>query len=528
MSIAVEGTALDHRPTAGVDDLRDERAGLTERAGVPWRRLAVADLAVIVGAWALAATAFSGSLADVAPIVAAALVLIAWRRLYAPGIADMRVAELRGVLRVSLQLVAVAQAVTWLLHGRVSWVVVGVGSALSLAGLLLSRVLYRAWLRAARASGRFCRPLVLVGIDEHTQNTRQRLEERPELGFTVVAAFGSRQAAYRFGLGDVWADGADEAPASAACRTAEATVVSTTALRPDTIDPIVRRLLEAARGEVYFSTGTTVVDHSRLQPVNLDYEPVLRVYRPRRGRMQLLAKRAIDLAVGVVALVLALPLLAVGAAAIKLGDGGPVLFRQVRVGEGGRLFTVYKLRTMAVDAETRLAHLRDHNERSGPLFKMEHDPRVTRVGAFMRDLSIDELPQLWNVLKGDMSLVGPRPALPHEVELFDDQLSQRRCQVRPGITGLWQVEARDNPCFVTYERLDLFYVENWSVILDLTILVATVEDALARVGKHLFQRRPQDARRSRLRQPARLEALVEPSPIRRIRRPLLSRSNADT
>jgi lipopolysaccharide/colanic/teichoic acid biosynthesis glycosyltransferase len=135
---------------------------------------------------------------------------------------------------------------------------------------------------------------------------------------------------------------------------------------------------------------------------------------------------------------------------------------------------------MVVDAEARLEALQKMNERSGPLFKMDRDPRVTRFGHFLRETSLDELPQLFNVLKGEMSLVGPRPALPAEAELFDQRLLDRT-KVLPGITGLWQVEARDNPSFSAYRRLDLYYVDNWSIHLDLIILLGTAEQLIAKV-----------------------------------------------
>ncbi len=179
--------------------------------------------------------------------------------------------------------------------------------------------------------------------------------------------------------------------------------------------------------------------------------------------------------------------------AIRLEGGGPALYRQVRVGLNERPFVVYKLRTMASEAETGL-DLAAINERTdGPLFKAAHDPRVTRVGAIVRALSIDEIPQLFNVLAGTMSLVGPRPALPHEVAQFEPEF-QRRHDVKPGVTGLWQVEARDNPSFHAYRRLDLVYVDNWSIGLDLFILLVTVPMVIAHavsIGRR--ERRPQEA-----------------------------------
>jgi lipopolysaccharide/colanic/teichoic acid biosynthesis glycosyltransferase len=180
-------------------------------------------------------------------------------------------------------------------------------------------------------------------------------------------------------------------------------------------------------------------------------------------------------------LLASLPILVVAAIAIKLEDGGPIMFRNDRVGEGGRHFDVFKLRTMVPDAERLLDGLRQQNaRRDGPLFKAAHDPRVTRVGRFLRASSFDELPQLVNVLRGEMSLVGPRPALPREVAQFDEELRSRRLAVRPGITGLWQAEARDNPAFGAYRRLDLFYVENWSLGFDLAILWTTAGRVAAR------------------------------------------------
>jgi lipopolysaccharide/colanic/teichoic acid biosynthesis glycosyltransferase len=150
-----------------------------------------------------------------------------------------------------------------------------------------------------------------------------------------------------------------------------------------------------------------------------------------------------------------------------------VFFRQVRIARHGEPFTLLKLRTMEVDAEARLAELRHRNERHGPLFKVSGDPRITPIGAFLRSAAIDELPQLFNVLTGQMSIVGPRPALPAETAKFDDEL-QRRHLVRPGVTGLWQVEANHKASFEEYRRLDLFYVDNWSVAMDLAIVIDTV------------------------------------------------------
>lgn len=201
--------------------------------------------------------------------------------------------------------------------------------------------------------------------------------------------------------------------------------------------------------------------------------PLLHVEQPRFTGVKRLIKETYDPAAAALGLLLLSPLLAVVALAIKLDSPGPVLFRQSRVGRQGEEFTIYKFRTMVVDAEARKADLAALNEGSGPLFKMKRDPRITRVGAFLRKTSLDELPQLMNVVTGSMSLVGPRPHLPEEVELFGDDF-RRRLLVKPGLTGLWQVSGRSDLSFEESVRVDLRYVENWSLAMDVLILWRTL------------------------------------------------------
>jgi exopolysaccharide biosynthesis polyprenyl glycosylphosphotransferase len=200
-----------------------------------------------------------------------------------------------------------------------------------------------------------------------------------------------------------------------------------------------------------------------------------------RGGWRAWAKRTFDVAGAVTGLVLTAPVMLAVAIAVKLDSKGPILFRQIRVGRNSEPFPVLKVRTMVQDAEARLAELRDQNEADGPLFKMANDPRITRVGRFLRKTSLDEVPQLWNVLRGDMSLVGPRPALPHETEEWDALLTQR-LRVKPGITGMWQVSGRSDTSFEDYTRLDLYYVDNWSLATDLAILAKTVPVVVLRKG----------------------------------------------
>jgi lipopolysaccharide/colanic/teichoic acid biosynthesis glycosyltransferase len=168
---------------------------------------------------------------------------------------------------------------------------------------------------------------------------------------------------------------------------------------------------------------------------------------------------------------------------VRLSSAGPVIFRQVRVGRDGEVFTVYKFRTMVVDAETHLEALWELSEGNGVLFKLRDDPRVTTVGRFLRRLSLDELPQLWNVLVGSMSLVGPRPALPNEAERYG-RSTARRLLVKPGITGLWQVSGRSDLSWEDSVRLDLYYVENWSFAGDIQILWKTLSAVMRGQGAY--------------------------------------------
>jgi len=186
----------------------------------------------------------------------------------------------------------------------------------------------------------------------------------------------------------------------------------------------------------------------------------------------LAAKRALDLALAAVGTVLLAPLFLATAIAILIAEGRPVFFTQLRGGLNGRPFPLIKFRTMVNDAEAQKAALAALNERSGPLFKISADPRVTPLGAFLRRTSIDELPQLWNVLTGDMSLVGPRPQPIAEVEAYDLH-HRRRLSMKPGLTGLWQVTARNHPSFERWVELDLEYIDNWSLMTDLGLLART-------------------------------------------------------
>jgi exopolysaccharide biosynthesis polyprenyl glycosylphosphotransferase len=235
--------------------------------------------------------------------------------------------------------------------------------------------------------------------------------------------------------------------------------------------------------EVRVSANLPETLSTRIAPQPVGGITTLSVRPVRLSGSQATAKRTLDLVGSALALIVLSPLFAAIALAIKLTSPGPVLFRQTRVGRHGERFTLLKFRTMVDGADEQRRQLLDLNEASGPLFKIRSDPRVTRFGRWLRKWSLDELPQLANVLRGDMSLVGPRPSLPEEAaKYFDEQVD--RLEVRPGMTGLWQVSGRSDASFDEYVRMDLFYIENWSVSYDLFILGRTIPAVLAGRGSY--------------------------------------------
>jgi len=229
-------------------------------------------------------------------------------------------------------------------------------------------------------------------------------------------------------------------------------------------------------------TTAELLTHS-VQAVPAPGLPLFDLRPPVLGGAAFLTKRAFDLVVGSLIGILVAPILAVAALAIRLEDGGPVIYGNRRVGVEEEEFTCLKLRTMRTGAEGEQGGLEEANEADGPLFKIREDPRVTRVGKVLRRLSIDELPQLWNVLRGEMSLVGPRPLPRRDYERLDG-LHKKRYLVLPGLTGLWQVSGRSDLSFDELVRLDFYYIETWSIWLDLTIMARTIPVVLGRKGAY--------------------------------------------
>ena len=236
-------------------------------------------------------------------------------------------------------------------------------------------------------------------------------------------------------------------------------------------------------------SGVSTLDHAARASLTLQsvagtvYLPTAAALRQRSTLYLRLGKRWLDFAGAMLGLVLAAPILLIAAIAIKLESNGPVLYRSKRIGRGGKPFTFFKLRSMVDGADNHRRHLTHLNETDGPVFKMSRDPRVTRVGRFLRTSSLDELPQLFNVLRGDMSLVGPRPPIAEEVVQYEPW-QFRRLEVRPGLTCLWQISGRSRIGFQEWMRLDLEYIRHRSLKLDVKILLRTIPAVLSREGAY--------------------------------------------
>jgi exopolysaccharide biosynthesis polyprenyl glycosylphosphotransferase len=245
--------------------------------------------------------------------------------------------------------------------------------------------------------------------------------------------------------------------------------------------PALAAICAAAGVELRVAPDLYELSFDRFDVANLSGIPLLELREASLSGANLVLKRGIELVLIVLAAPFVLALCGIIALGIRLGSPGPVIFRQQRVGKDGRAFTCLKFRTMVVDAEARKAELLQLNEADGPLFKIKNDPRVTGVGALLRRTSLDELPQLWNVIRGEMALVGPRPPTPDEVAQYEPW-HHRRLSVTPGMTGLWQVLGRSDTSFDEMVRLDIYYTEHWTPGLDLRILLQTIPVVLARRG----------------------------------------------
>ncbi|SFQ52244.1 exopolysaccharide biosynthesis polyprenyl glycosylphosphotransferase [Amycolatopsis arida] len=353
------------------------------------------------------------------------------------------------------------------------------------AVLFPQRYLLRRLLHRARRRGRCLLPVLAAGDPTTLRDLIERTRQESHVGWRVEAVCTSAPAALARGaVAGVPVVGTLDQLADHV-RRGGYRVVAVTAdpyWSPDRL----RRLawdLEGTPAEMVVAPVLMEVAGPRLHVSAVLGMPLLRVAAPRLTGGRRVIKEVADRVGAAMLLALLAPLLLVIAAAIRLGDGGPSLYRQRRVGRDGREFTLLKFRTMVVGADRLRPRLRQDNEATGPLFKMRRDPRVTRVGQVLRRYSLDELPQLVNVLAGRMSLVGPRPPLPEETAAYPPD-ARRRLLVKPGLTGLWQVSGRSDLSWSESVRLDLRYVEDWSLALDLVILWKTLRAVLTGHGAY--------------------------------------------
>jgi len=349
----------------------------------------------------------------------------------------------------------------------------------SVALVLATRLGWHRFIRRANESGQLTLRTLIIGTNEEAERLAEQMSPTGN-GLELIGHIETVSSQPGTDGVPVVGDVSELAEVVRATH-ADCVFVASSAVRIEDM----RRVTKLARQpgvEVRVSANLPELPTGRLSVQSFAGLMTLSLQPVRLSKPKTALKRTFDVTLASGALLVTAPLWLVTAMAVKISSRGPVFFRQIRVGRGGKPFTVCKFRTMVNGAEEVLAELRALNEASGPLFKVRDDPRVTRVGKFLRRWSLDELPQLWNVVRGDMSLVGPRPPLPEEVESYEHDWHFDRLEVLPGITGLWQVSGRSNLSVDDYMRLDLSYVENWSIGFDIFILAKTVPALLARRG----------------------------------------------
>lgn len=384
------------------------------------------------------------------------------------------VQEYRRVFQASVWLIALMALASYASEIPVARGYIMVAFPLGTAALVLARWVARKWLVARRSRGSLTDAVLLVGDRRHVETLVVALARTPGAGYQVVGACvdGVPVGATVAGVTVLGAE-SDVVLQALAQQVDVVAVSSSSGLGSHGL----RKLgwsLEQTDIQLVVAPEIMDVAGPRLVTRPIQGLPLLHVEAPVFTGPRLLFKNVIDRTAAGLGLLVLLPAFLVVGLVVRGSDPGPVFFRQRRIGRGGRPFSMMKFRTMVVDAEDRLAALRETNEGSGPLFKLKCDPRVTTAGAFLRQHSIDEVPQLLNVLRGDMSLIGPRPPLPTEVADYDPD-THRRLKVKPGMTGLWQISGRSDLSWEESVRLDLYYVENWTPWLDLMILWRTVK-----------------------------------------------------
>ena len=456
------------------------------------RRVAVADLGcAVLAVFAAAQLRFGDDVTATYLILSIPLPAVWLIALTVAGAYDARFIgtgsdEFRKVLNAGVGLTAAAAILSYAVNIRLSrgYLLIALPSTTMFD--LLARYALRKHLHKLRRTGRCMSSVVAVGHEQTVASLVRELQRDRYHGLQVVGACVAQQPAVADEVAGVPVHGGfGDIPAAVAAFGADAVAVLAC---PEMDGVRLRSLaweLEKTRTDLCVSPALLDVAGPRTTIRPTAGLTLLHVDHPQLSGLRVALKGLFDRCFGAVALILLLPLLATVSMTVWLHDGGPVLFTQVRVGKDGRVFRIYKFRTMVVDAEERKGELLPDNDNDGVLFKLRQDPRITAVGARLRRWSIDELPQLLNVLRGDMSLVGPRPALPGEAAQYADHV-RRRLVVKPGLSGLWQVNGRSNLSWDESVRLDLRYVENWSFTLDLQIMWKTTSAVLRRSGAYLW------------------------------------------
>lgn len=389
--------------------------------------------------------------------------------------------EFQSVLRAGGWLGGVLVTVSYATMAEFSRTLVLVGLPSVVLASCLARYVHRRFLHAARRRGAAMRSTLLVGTIADIEDVAGRLSQSTYHGYRLAGvclpSLGDESTVGNLPVVGAVADIAQVV----VDRAVDVVVVAGPALSPEAL----RRLswaLDRVGAQLVVVPGLVEVAGPRitLRPTAGLSLLELEVAAPRR---RLVAKTVLDRVAGTILLAAASPIIVASALAVRLSSAGPAFYRQTRVGVDGATFTMWKLRSMYIDADRRRAQLADLSDGNGMLFKMRDDPRVTPVGRFLRRYSLDELPQLLNVVRGDMSLVGPRPPLGEEVARYEDA-AHRRLRVRPGLTGLWQVSGRSDLSWEESVRLDLRYVDNWSVMMDLMILWKTLRAVLRPSGAY--------------------------------------------
>jgi exopolysaccharide biosynthesis polyprenyl glycosylphosphotransferase len=408
------------------------------------------------------------------------------QRLYTPYQSVSPYAEILAIGKsIALATVLVTASIYASGSKDISRSVIGITGVAAFLSMLTWRQCRRLSIRRATADGLTCHNVLIIGTDSVAHALRDYLGLQRQFGFVVLGLLAATPAANQ-DLGSKSQNQPSEgilgtvADLPRLCRThfIDEIIICT----PHRA--IVKSVIAKARE---YRVGVRVIPDlydGMAWGARLDYLghfPVLAIVQRDIPEIQLKLKRILDVLISAASLVLLSPVFLLLAIIVKLDSRGPAFYSSQRVGKKGKIFSCYKFRTMVIDADELKAKLQNLNERDGILFKITRDPRITHSGRYLRKYSLDELAQLWNVLKGDMSLVGPRPPLASEVKQYElDYL--RRLEAAPGITGLWQVRARNSPSFKHYIALDLSYVENWSFTLDLKILFSTIAVVLSGTG----------------------------------------------